>query len=503
VHSNHRKQLFEKRKEPSPPVRILYLSAEVAPYSKTGGLADVAQALPRALAALGHEVWVASPRYASVDVTATEVARFTLRFPFAEVSVGVEQATVGPRHHLLFVNCSGFHDRPGLYGDDDGSYADNARRFALFSMGALTAAQALNLAPDIVHCNDWQTGLVPAALRHGFAHLWPSVRTVFTIHNLAYQGLFPRAEAAALGLPPSLYTIDGYEFWGQLSLLKGGLALADALTTVSPSYALEIQTKAFGAGLEGLLSLRAKSLTGILNGLDESEWNAANDVFLPKPFSIADVGPRALAKAALLTRAGLAPPAAGMPVFGSLGRIVEQKGADLLQAALPPFLEAGARMVVLGSGEQAARDEWSVLQKRFPHAVHCTFGFDDPLAHLIYGGSDFFVMPSRYEPCGLTQMAAMAYGSVPIVHGVGGLRDTVKDFSEAQGTGIVFHRPTVEALRSAMERAVHLLRDPIRHAAVQRTAMRQRFTWEAATQATVQIYAGLMPERTRFSNCSN
>lgn len=470
-------------------LRILFLASEVAPFSKTGGLADVAHALPRALADAGHTVHIITPRYRSVPLgDSTPKARFALDFPFGQVPVAVHTQRLAERLECVFIDAPSLSDREGLYGEHGRDYPDNARRFAIFSMGALTAAQALQLGPDIVHCNDWQTGLVPAALRTGFAHVWPAAKSVLSIHNLAYQGIFERAEAVALGLPAALFTLDGYEFWGKLSLMKGGLRFADQLTTVSPTYAAEIQTDAFGAGLEGVLRHRNNVLTGILNGLDTQEWNPATDPFLPARFTAGDVSAKEASRRALIERGRLQAPSAGMPVFGALGRMVEQKGVDLMQAALPPMLEAGARVVVLGSGDVQLEQGWRELAKRYPHAVHVTFGFDDLLAHLIQAGSDFFLMPSRFEPCGLTQMAAMAYGTLPIVHSVGGLKDTVVDASEVNGTGIAMPRPTVDAMRVALERALKLYRQPPQLEMLRKRAMGQEFSWAVAADQYVQVY---------------
>lgn len=470
-------------------MRILYLSAEVAPWSKTGGLGDVAGALPRAMAALGHDVRVVTPLYRSVKDQGLEPEPqpLTLSFPFGEVVVRFRHT---PNEHgwsVAFVDCPPFFDRPQLYG-----HPDDARRFTAYTMAALSWAQRVGFNPDVVWCNDWQTGLVPLALETGYRHTpLGRAKTVFTIHNLAYQGNFSRAEVEALGIPWSQFTLEGVEFYGQLGFMKAALQRADLLTTVSPSYAREIQTKEGGVGLDGVLSERAQSLHGILNGVDVGEWNPATDVLLPAHFSAHDLAGRGRCGRELLGAFGLDAPVHGMPVFGVVGRMVDQKGADLMQAVVPRFLEQGACVTVLGSGEARFEQQWKELHQRWPRRLGVRVGFDNALAHLIEAGSDFFLMPSRFEPCGLNQMYSLLYGSIPIVRDVGGLRDTVVDVNDRDGTGIVFGAATEEALLGAMMRAVTLFRDPQRLAQVRARGMAQDFSWRTAAQRYERLLSAL------------
>ncbi len=464
----------------------------MAPFSKTGGLADVAGALPVALAERGHTVRVMTPLYASVSHGGLKVdgAPLALTFPFGTQTAHFRSIEVAPRCTVTFVENSFFYDRPGIYVEKDESYVDNAERFAFFTMAALSGAQQRGFAADVVHLNDWQTGLGALALRTGYGARTPSL---LTIHNLAYQGLFPKQMVKALGIPPSVFTIEGVEYYDELSFLKAGIQYADAVNTVSPTYAQEIRSPPHGTGFDGIIRGRTASpVVGILNGIDTREWNPATDVLLPAQYSAADLSGRQACKLALYEQTHLTPPAPGMPLFGIVGRMVEQKGVDLLQAALPPFLEHGARVVVLGSGNQAFERAWRELQARFPHRLSVTIGFNNALAHLIEASSDFFLMPSRFEPCGLNQMYSLAYGAVPVVHAVGGLKDTVLDIAHANGTGLQFREPTVDALRGAMTRAVELLRDTPRYARVQQQGMRSDFSWLHAAGEYERVYQSLL-----------
>lgn len=466
-------------------MRVLFLSSEVAPFSKTGGLGDVGQALPRALAKRGHEVRVVSPLYQSVP--RERLARFgtslTLTFPFGAYEVNTWRLVDDVE--WVFIECEKAFGRPGLYG-----HSDDARRFALFSVAALSTAQRDGFDAEVVHGNDWQSGLALLALREGYAHTpLGKAKRVFTIHNLAFQGIESKTEMDPLGIPWALFSAEGVEFFGHLSFMKAALMTADVITTVSPQYAKEIQTPRFGNKLEGLLAFKRPVLHGILNGVDTEVWNPATDVFLPERFTAQDLSGRARCRTELLASCKLDAPANGMPLFGVVSRLSSQKGVDLMQAALPRLLEQGASAVVLGSGEANLEAGWRALAAHFPKRLHVRIGFDDSLAHRIEAGSDFFLMPSRFEPCGLNQMYSLLYGAVPVVHGVGGLLDTVFDLSRDDGTGVVFNAPTADALYEALVRAVGLFRDPARYREVQLRGMRQDFGWHKAALAYEQLYA--------------
>ncbi|MBL8941140.1 MAG: glycogen synthase GlgA [Archangium sp.] len=473
-------------------MRILFPASEVVPFSKTGGLADVSGALPHALAARGHEVRIVTPLYRSVSREGLREGRLlSLEFPFGGIEVRTWERVLADRVTIVFVDVPAFFDRAQLYGDPS-DYADNARRFTTLTMAALTDAQAAGFVPDIVHCHDWQTGLAPLALKRGYASVFPHAKSVLTVHNLAYQGGFQKSALPDLGIPWSDFTPGGVEYWDHLSMLKAGIVFADAVTTVSPTYAKEISTSAGGMGLDGVLRAKPDGVIGIVNGIDTDEWSPATDVYLPARFSDVDLEGRAVCRAKLLEEARLPPPSHGMPLFGVIGRMVEQKGADLLHAALPVFLEHGASVVVLGSGNASLEKGWKLLEARYPMRCSVKVGYDTGLAHLIEAGSDFFLMPSRFEPCGLNQMYSQRYGCIPIVHGVGGLLDTVADVRGGEGTGIVFHGATVDAVQGALRRALELFHSPAQLEQVRQRGMRRDFSWAGSAALYERVYSHVM-----------
>lgn len=472
-------------------MRILFVASEVAPYSKTGGLGDVAGALPRALARLGHEVKVVTPRY--LDVRAEGLAptghSLLLRFPFGEVGGPVLSLRPEPRLEVLFLEAPGLYGRKGLYHDAFGDFPDNARRFGYLALGALQAAQRLGFAPDVVHLNDWQAGLAAPALKLGYRHTaLGRARSVFTVHNLAYQGLFPQRVLGELGLPQETFTPEGLEFHGQVSFMKAGLVWADALTTVSPTYAHEIQTPEHGWGLDGLLRRRAAVLSGILNGIDAEEWDPEHDPHLPAHFGARDLAGKARCKRALLEAFGLADTSA--PVFAVVSRLAEQKGMDLVLAEAGRILRADVRLVVLGSGAPGLEHAFRQLAARHPQKVAVRLGFDAPLSHLVEAGADFFLMPSRFEPCGLNQLYSQRYGTVPVVRRTGGLADTVEE--GLLGTGLVFERLHPLALFAAVRRAQALYADPKRLEATRARGMTRDFSWAASARRYEALYRGLV-----------
>ncbi|WP_164007680.1 glycogen synthase GlgA [Pyxidicoccus trucidator] len=477
-------------------MKILFISSEVAPFSKTGGLGDVAGALPAALAALGHDVKVVTPRYRELRDAArlTPTGQsLTVRFPAGEASGPILSARLSAHLEVLFLeNEFLYGNRDGLYGDAWGEFGDNARRFGYLSVGALQAAQRLGFVPDIIHANDWQTGLVPVALQRGFrATPLAHAKSVFTIHNLAYQGHFPKSVMGELGLPWELYTAEGgLEFYDQVNFLKGGLAFSDALTTVSPTYAREIQAPEQGYGLDGLLRRRSHRLHGILNGIDAHEWDPQADPFLPARFGPHDLTGKAACKRELLKRFGL--PDGDAPVFAIVSRLAWQKGMDLLLDVLPTALQADIRFVGIGTGEGPLEEGLKALQARHPKQMAFHIGFDPALSHQVEAGADFFLMPSRYEPCGLNQMYSLRYGTVPIVRATGGLVDTVE--GGLDGNGILFETFHPAALLAAIRRALALYADPPRLGEFRRRGMEKDFSWDASARKYEALYADLMAE---------
>jgi starch synthase len=473
-------------------MRILFIASEVAPFSKTGGLGDVAGALPAALAALGHDVKVVTPRYADIrDSRLTPTGHsLLLRFPFGEEGGPILSVRLSQRHEVLFLENARFFGRTGIYGDAFGEFGDNHRRFSYLSVGALQAAQRLGFIPDIVHSNDWQTGLVGVALRRGFENTsLGRARNVFTIHNLAYQGQFGKDVMEELGLPWDLFTSEaGLEFHDTVNFLKGGLTFADSITTVSPTYAREIQTPELGANLDGLLRRVQGKLTGILNGIDADEWNPAADPLLPARYSLEDMSGKVECKRELLRRVGL--PEGDGPVFGIVTRLAWQKGIDLLLDVMPTALQADIRFVAVGSGEGHYEDGLRALKARFPQQVGIHLGFDKPLSHLVEAGADFFLMPSRYEPCGLNQMYSLRYGTVPIVRATGGLADTVE--GGLDGNGILFESFHPAALLAAMRRALALYADPPRLEAFRRRGMERDFSWAVSARRYESLFHSLL-----------
>ncbi len=471
-------------------MKVLFLSSEVHPFSKTGGLADVAGALPAALAALGHDVKVVTPRYADVqDARLTPTGHtLRLRFPFGEVGGPLLSVRLSERHEVLFLDCPALYGRKGLYGDAGGEFTDNHRRFAYLCAGALQAAQRLGFAPDVVHLNDWQTGLAAVALQTGFRQgALGGARTVFTVHNLAYQGHFPKRVMDELGLPWELFRADGgLEFYDGVNLLKAGLVFSDALTTVSPTYAQEIQTPEQGYGLDGLLRGRAGALHGIVNGIDVREWDPRTDAHLPARYGAEDLSGKAVCKRALLARFGLPEAGSERPLFATITRLAHQKGVDLLLAGLPGLLATGARFVALGSGDPRYEAALGELAQAYPRQVGVFLGFDVALSHLVEAGADFFLMPSRYEPCGLNQMYSQAYGTVPIVRATGGLVDTVD--AGPEGTGIRFTDFEPAALHAAVQEALALWDEPARLQRFRARGMARDFSWAASARQYEALY---------------
>ncbi len=485
-------------------LRVLHVTAELYPWVKSGGLGDVAAALPPALSALGVDARLLLPGFRGfLDAFPgiTDVAR--PQTPFAAERVRVGRARV-PGSELLayLVDQPAFYDRPGnpYAGPDGRDWPDNHRRFGLLGWTAAELAHGADpgWSPDILHLHDWHGGLAPAYLAArppGAGH----VPTVFTIHNLAYQGLFPAALFPELALPPGFFSIDGVEFNGLVSFIKAGLFYADRLTTVSPTYAREIQTPGFGCGLDGLLRTRSDALTGILNGVDRRVWDPRHDPILPRPYGTEDpASGKLIAKATLQRRLGL-DDRHDAPLFGVVSRLTSQKGLDLLLACLPELVADGGRLAILGSGDSDLEHGFSVAATAHNGHIAVEIGYDEALSHLIIGGADIVLVPSRFEPCGLTQLYALRYGTLPLVRRVGGLADTVVDataVSLADGTadGFAFDEDGPPALLAAARRANVLFREPAIWLRMMRRAMTRDFSWTAAAGQYIAVYRELRPD---------
>jgi starch synthase len=483
-------------------IRTLHVASEMYPLLKTGGLADVVGALPPALMERGADVRVLLPGFPSIVAGVADLRLVApLTQAFGAHDARLEYGTLGASGVGIYVvRADSFFNRAGNpYLDAEHvPYGDNAQRFALLGSCAALIAQQLDPAwtPDIVHTHDWHAGLAPAYLKAAERRLGRALaRSVITVHNLAYQGIFPAALFGQLGLPGDFFDMHGVEFYGQLSFLKAGLYFADRITTVSPTYAREIRTVAQGAGLDALLRTRAHDLSGILNGVDYAVWNPATDPALAANYTNTKLAGKSACKTALQARFGLAQKSDAL-LFGVVSRLTEQKGLDLLLAALPDIVKRGGQLAVLGTGDPALEAGLQRVAHAHPDAVAVEFGFDEALAHAIVAGSDVIAVPSRFEPCGLTQMYALAYGSPPLVHGVGGLADTVVDASlenlaDDLATGFVFERFEPAALAAAIRRAFALYARRTEWKATQRRAMRQDFGWGASAERYLELYREL------------
>lgn len=492
-------------------MKVLYVCTELFPLIKTGGLGDVSGALPPALREAGCDVRVLLPGFPSIlegvkpprSATAS-----TLRLPPGEgpdigPSTGKQPPVLRPcslpgsELDAYVLDVPRLFNRPGNPYDD--ARGDNGVRFALLGWAAACLGHGLDTEwqPDIVHCHDWHTGLAPLYLRQMAMPGPPRASSVFTVHNLAYQGTFPGDLFPHLGLPDYLFGMQGIEFWGQVSFMKSGLLAADCITTVSPTYAREILAVEQGCGLDGLLRARANAVSGILNGVDYAIWNPACDAALAHGYDADSLEGKALAKADLQRRIGLAERPGAM-VFGVVSRLTEQKGLHLVEALADDLVRAGGQLVVLGTGDAQLEQAFLRAAIRHPGDIAVEVGYDEPMAHAIFGGADAVLIPSRFEPCGLTQLYGLRYGAIPVVHSVGGLADTVRDATpenlrDAAATGFTFSEFSLPALWEAIKRALDLHAQPQAWTTMQQIAMRQRFDWRDAASSYVDLYRELRP----------
>ncbi len=480
-------------------MKILLASSEVHPYSKSGGLADMVGALAKWLGRAGHQVGVVTPLYRGILERFPEAKRFDwwLDLPLGTYRTQAEVWTLEPAENLTvyFINQPLFYDRPWLYQDNGIDYPDNAQRFIFFSKCVAHLARYLAWKPEVVHVHDWQAALTPILMQHErLTEGWADVpRTCLTIHNLAYQGNFPRPTYNFTNLPLDYLNPNGLEFYGYMSCMKAGITYADLITTVSPRYAREITTPAFGCGLDGVLRRRADSLAGILNGVDYEEWNTAQNPYLSHPYAIERLDGKVANKLALQAEMGL-PQDSHIPLFANISRLTEQKGVDIQLGALEEMLAADLQFVLLGSGSAQYEKAYHTLARRFPKQVAVNIGFDQALSHRIEAGADFFLMPSRYEPCGLNQMYSLRYGAIPIVRLTGGLDDTVVDISEdeANADGIKFSEYSVRALSKAIRKALVLFQTPELLQHYERNAMSADFSWERTAAQYGAVYQRAM-----------
>ncbi len=472
--------------------KILFVTSEAHPLIKTGGLADVCGSLPKALAELSQDIRLIIPNYQALKTS--ESVRFMCSIRVDNRNINILETRMPDSQVIVWlVDYPSYFNYPGNpYVDEQGeSWPNNAERFGLFCRIAVEAAMDRvnqDWKPDVVHCNDWQSGLVPALL--SFENDRPS--TIFTIHNMAYQGLFPASAAATLNIPGQLWHPAGLEFHGMLSFIKGGLVYADYITTVSPTYALEIQTAEFGYGLEGLLEHRKEFLGGIINGIDLDQWDAEKDPYIAQTYSLSTLDKKQLNKVALQTKFSL-PVKGDIPLFGLIGRLVAQKGIDMILECLPEMMTMDIQFVLLGSGDKEFEKQLKDLALLYPNKIAVQIGYDEALAHLIEAGADVFLMPSRFEPCGLNQMYSQRYGTIPIVRKTGGLADTVTDslpttLADKTASGIVFSEASASALLEAIKRTLILYSMPDTWKKMQTNAMNKNFSWQRSAQEYLELY---------------
>jgi starch synthase len=476
-------------------MRILLASSEVHPYSKSGGLADMVGALARALGRAGHQVGLVTPLYAGIRERFPEIQRFDwwidLPLGTTRVQTSVWTLQPSPGVTIYFLEHPPFYGRAGLYGEAGHDYTDNPERFIFFSKCVVQLARYLPWQPELVHAHDWQVGLVPIFILHQkLTDGWVRVpRIVFTIHNLAYQGNFPRPAYDFTNLPMDYFNPNGIEFYTYMSCLKAGIVYSDLITTVSPRYAREITTEELGCGLDAILRQRQNSLIGILNGVDYEEWNTDHNPHLPHHYSVRNLAGKAKTKADLQREFGL-PVRPDIPLFASITRLAEQKGVDIQLGALEEMLAADMQFILLGSGSPYYETAYRNLQKRHSTKAAVQIGFNNTLAHHIEAGADFFLMPSRYEPCGLNQMYSLRYGTIPIVRVTGGLDDSVVDISEdlELADGIKFGEYSVRALAKAIRKALVLYQRPELLGHYRTNAMRSDFSWDRTAQEYINAY---------------
>ncbi|PIZ15538.1 glycogen synthase GlgA [Candidatus Desantisbacteria bacterium CG_4_10_14_0_8_um_filter_39_17] len=478
-------------------MKILIAASEVVPFAKTGGLADVSGALPKALEAMGHEVRVIMPKYKCVDEEKFGLKPSRLSPLFFNVPIGgkiqtaiLKSSSTGKNIPVYFVENDKYFNRDGLYGDAKADYPDNGERFSFFCRAVLEGLKTVFFKPDVIHCNDWQTGLVPVYIKTLYRNdpQMRNVRTLYTIHNLAYQGLFACQILDFAGLDRALFNYHQLEFYGKVNFAKAGLVFSDVLNTVSEKYAQEIQTSKFGCGLDGVLLERVKDLYGIINGIDYEEWNPSTDKYILEKYDNETLEGKNVNKQNLQRVFGL--PNMDVPLIGLIGRLAAQKGLDILESALPSLIKQDVQFVLLGKGDEKYEVLCQELSVKYPEKFKVQLGFDVPLSHQIYAGCDLFIMPSYFEPCGLGQLIALRYGTIPVVHATGGLADTISDYNEIteEGQGFSFEEYSSTQLILTLERAISIYQNRQRWIRLMKNVMNLRFSWQNSAKKYLKLY---------------
>lgn len=492
------------------PLSILFVSSEVIPFAKTGGLADVSAALPQVVRELGHDIRIIMPKYAAVSDRKFKIHDIK-RLTDMPIQLGENTflgsvkssflTNIKTKVQVYFISNEQLYCRSDLYVDPKTKEAwpDNDDRFMFFSRGVIETLIRLGWKPDIIHLNDWQSGLIAALLKTEYADepLFKNTKVVFTVHNAAYQGVFPKASFEKTGLPAKAFKMEGVEFHGEVNLLKAGLMYADAITTVSPTYAKEVRSsKEYGYGLEGVFKKKARKTYGILNGMDDTVWNPEVDKLIAKTYSAETLEDKQVNKKALCDHFKL-PYNPKVPVIGIVSRLADQKGFDLIEEKLEDLMKMDLQLVVLGSGEKKYEDLFTKAAKKYKKKIGAHIGFDEGLAHLIEAGADMFLMPSKYEPCGLNQMYSLRYGTLPIVRSTGGLADTVEDLNAKpkSGTGFVFEKYQAKQMLDAVKRAVSAFADEKVWTPAVKRAMSKDNSWGASAEKYIELYKNLLKKK--------
>jgi len=486
------------------PLRVLMATPEAVPFAKTGGLADVAGALPKFLQPLGCEVRLVMPYYRMVREAGLPLRNLgeELKVPVGDEMIEAEvyEGQLNQDIPVYFIDLEEYFDRSHLYGTPKGDFIDNAERFIFFSSAVLTLCRLLEFSPDVIHHHEWQTGLIPAYLKTIYKNdpLFFRTADVFTIHNIAYQGVFKKEKFQLTGLPPETYNPEGIEFWERINLMKAGIVYADAINTVSQKYSEEIQTREYGYGLEGILEKRRKDLYGILNGVDYQDWDPSCDPSLIKPYSLQDVSGKRECKKDLLKTFRLPPSLEKLPLFGMISRLADQKGFDLLAEILEELFTQDSGFVLLGTGDQKYHELFKKVAQTHPQRAGIRIAYDDRLAHQIEAGADFFLMPSKYEPCGLNQIYSLKYGTIPIVRATGGLDDTIQEYDPAtrEGNGFKFNRYDAKEFLSEVKKAIQFYYRPDHWKQLIHNAMEANFSWEKSAAAYFQLYRKALEKKT-------
>ncbi|MBS3918945.1 MAG: glycogen synthase GlgA [Deltaproteobacteria bacterium] len=477
-------------------LRILFATPEAVPFAKTGGLADVAGALPKFLQPLGCEVILVMPYYRMVKRSGFPIQYLgeEIEVPLGDETLRAEvyQGHLDKNITVYFIGRDEFFDREYLYSGPKGDYFDNAERFVFFTRAVLNLARHIQFSPDVIHHHEWQTGLIPAYLKsiYGNDPFFERTATVFTIHNIAYQGLFKKEKLSLTGLPPEMYNPEGIEFWERINLMKAGIVYADAINTVSQKYSDEIQTPEYGYGLEGILRKRRKDLYGILNGVDYQDWDPSHDSHLIARYDLNNPAGKRECKKDLLKEFGLPPALEKVPLLGMISRLADQKGFDLLAEIIDELFTFDIGFVLLGTGEQKYHDLFSRITKKYPQKAGIRIAYDDRLAHKIEAGADLFLMPSKYEPCGLNQIYSLKYGTIPVVRATGGLDDTITHYDPSAGTGngFKFARYDSKDFLNQIKAAMSLYAQPEQWTKLIRNAMASDFSWQRSAEAYLQLY---------------